>query len=176
MSNPSAGPERLRATLRNGLEVCVRPIRPDDRERLARAFRGLERETVYTRFFRFASELTEAQLKRATEIDPGREVALVVTKGGGVDEEIIAGGRYIVAPEDPLSAEIAFLVEEDYQGQGIAGLLLRQLADIARGHGLARFWAEVLSENGAMLRVFGRSGLSMRQRREGGVIHIELTL
>ena len=176
MGNPSAGPERLIATLRNGLEVCVRPIRPDDRERLARAFQGLERETVYTRFFRFASELTQAQLKRATETDPEREVALVVTKGSGVDEEIIAGGRYIVAPEDPLSAEIAFLVEEDFQGQGIAGLLLRELADIARSHGLARFWAEVLSENGSMLRVFSRSGLSMRQRREGGIIHIELTL
>ena len=174
--NHPCQPAGSSATLRNGLGVCVRPIGPDDRDRLARAFRGLQRETIYTRFFRFASELTEAQLKRATETDPEREIALVVTKGSGVNEEIIAGGRYIVAPEDPLSAEIAFLVDEDYQGQGIAGLLLRQLADIARGHGLTRFWAEVLSENGAMLHVFGRSGLSTRQRREGGVVHIELTL
>jgi len=162
-------------TLKNGLEVMVRAIRPDDRDRLARAFRGLKRETVYTRFFRHVDEPTEAQLKRATEFDPRQEMALVVTTGGS-DETIIAGGRYIVSAHDRTSAEIAFLVEEDYQGLGIAGLLLRTLADIGRGRGLKRFEAEVLSQNGSMLRVFSRSGLTMRQRREGGVVHIELSL
>jgi len=164
------------ATLKNGLEVTVRAIRPDDRDRLARAFRGLERETVYTRFFRYVDEATEAQLKRATEFDAEHEMALVVTTGEASEEAIIAGGRYIASAKDPLSAEIAFLVEEDYQGQGIAGLLLRQLAEIARHHGVARFEAEVLSENGSMLRVFSRSGMPMRQRREGGVVHVELSL
>lgn len=176
MANPSVEPARVNATLRNGLEVCVRPIRSDDRDRLARAFRGLERETVYTRFFRFASELTEAQLKRATEIDPEHEIALVVTTGSGTEETIIAGARYIASAHDAATAEIAFLVEEDYQGLGIAGVLLRQLAEIGRRRGLARFEADVLSENGSMLKVFSRSGLPMRQRREGGVVHIVLAL
>ena len=163
-------------TLKNGLDVVVRPIRSDDRERLARAFQGLERETVYTRFFRFASELTDAQLKRATEVDPALEVALVVTIGSGADETIIAGGRYIASAHEPTTAEIAFLVEEDYQGLGIAGLLLRQLADIGRRRGLACFEADVLSENASMLRVFRRCGWPMRLRREGAVVHVTLTL
>jgi RimJ/RimL family protein N-acetyltransferase len=163
------------ATLKNGLEVSIREIRADDRDRLGRAFRGLRRETVYTRFFRYVDEPTEAQLKRATEFDPQQEMALIVTTGGS-DEIIIAGGRYIASAHDRTSAEIAFLVEEDYQGLGIAGLLLHTLADIGRGRGLKRFEAEVLSENGSMLRVFSRTGWPMRQRREGGVVHIELSL
>ena len=103
------------ATLKNGLEVTVRDIRSDDRDRLSRAFCGLERETVYTRFFRYASDLTERQLSRATEFDPQQETALVVTTGSGADETIVAGGRYIVFAPERRSAEIAFLVEEDYR-------------------------------------------------------------
>jgi RimJ/RimL family protein N-acetyltransferase len=165
-------------TLRNGTAVTVRHIRPDDRDRLARAFRNLERDTVYTRFFRYIAEPTEEQLRRATLIDPGRGVALVVTTGAGADEVIIAGGRYMLpaVAGEKRAAEIAFLVEEDYQGLGIAGRILRYLAEIARAQGVSRFDAEVLSRNAAMLRVFARSGLPLKQRREGGTVHVELSL
>jgi RimJ/RimL family protein N-acetyltransferase len=167
----------LRATLRNGLQVCVRDIRPDDRERLARAFRALERESVYTRFFRYVDELTDADLGRATAPDPEREVALVVTVGSGAGETIIAGGRYVASPSaGERTAEVAFLVEEDYHGLGIAGLLLRRLVEIARQHGVASFEADVLSDNRSMLRVFERSGLPMARRRDGGVVHVRLSL
>ena len=166
------------ATLKNGLEVTVRSIRADDRERLVRAFHSLNRETVYTRFFRYVSELSEDDLNRAVETDPDRQVALVVTTGSGEGEAIVGGGRYILAPGHDAErvAEIAFTVEEDYQGLGIAGLVLRELIGIARGFGIARFVADVLPANGAMLRVFARSGLPMRQQREDGVIHVELSL
>jgi RimJ/RimL family protein N-acetyltransferase len=168
----------LAAKLRNGLEVSIRAIRADDRDRLARAFRGLDRESVYTRFFRYVPELTEEDLRRATETDPEREVALVVTVGHDAEETIIGGGRCIVFPPTGGSraAEVAFMVEEDYQGQGIAGLILKQLTEIGRRLGVSRFEADVLSGNPSMLRVFSRSGLPMRQRREGGVIHVELAL
>ena len=74
------------------------------------------------------------------------------------------------------SAEVAFTIEEDYQRQGLAGRLLRALATLARRHGIARFTADVLADNAAMLAVFARSGVAMRKRREGGVLHIELDL
>jgi RimJ/RimL family protein N-acetyltransferase len=168
----------ISVTLKNGVNASIRAIRPDDRERLARAFRNLDRESVYTRFFRYVTELTDEELKRATEVDPEREVALVVTIGSGADEIIIAGGRYIASSSkgSERSAEIAFTVEEAYQGLGIAGLILRHLADIARQRRISSFEADVLSENRSMLRVFARSGLPMRQRRDGGVIHLELSL
>lgn len=166
------------ATLKNGLEVSIRPARADDRDRFARAFRNLDRESVYTRFFRYVTELTDADLERAVQPDPEREVALVVTRGSGADEIIIAGGRYVAssAAGGERTAEVAFMVEEDYQGFGIAGLLLRRLAEIAREQRISRFEADVLSENRSMLRVFARSGLPMTQRRDAGVIHVQLSL
>ena len=167
---------RSTATLRNGLVVSIRRIRKDDRERLLRAFRSLDRETVYTRFFGYVAEISDEELDRATETDPRRQVALVVTIGDGDDEVIIGGGRYVVIEGPQRIAEIAFTVDEDYQGLGIASLVLRKLIEIGRGFGLSRFEADVLGSNAAMLRVFARTGLRMDQRREDGVIHVGLSL
>ncbi len=106
-------------------------------------------------------------------------VALVVTVGEGEAETIIAGARYAVydsAAGTPRRAEVAFTVEEDYHGQGIAGRLLRHLARIGRGKGVAHFEAEVLAQNKAMLAVFSRSGLPMGKRIESGTAHVTLDL
>ena len=166
------------ARLGNGLVVTIRHVRADDRDRFARAFRKLQRDTVYTRFFRYVSEPTDAQLTRASEPDPSREVALVVTTGTGADEIIIAGGRYVASmtAQGKRTAEVAFMVEEDYQRLGLAGRTLDHLVEIGRGQQIASFEADVLSGNAAMLRVFARSGLPMSQRREGDVVHVELSL
>ncbi len=165
-------------TLRNGLAVTIRDLRADDRERIAKAVRQLERESVYTRLFSYRNELTEAGLDRIMRVDPEREVALVVTARVGDEELVIGSGRYVVAPSDgdERMAEIAFVVEEDYQGLGIASRLLRHFARIAREQGIAAFEADVLADNKSMIAVFARSGLPMRQRREGGVIHLTLSL
>ena len=71
---------------------------------------------------------------------------------------------------------MAFLVEEDYHGLGIAGRLMGHLAAIARERGIAALEADVLAENRAMLSVFERSRLPMKQRRDGSVIHVTLAL
>jgi RimJ/RimL family protein N-acetyltransferase len=74
------------------------------------------------------------------------------------------------------SAEIAFAVEEDYQGQGMASRILRHLARIAREQGLAEFTAEVLPRNRAMLAVFARSGLPVKSAVEDDTVHVTLAL
>jgi RimJ/RimL family protein N-acetyltransferase len=165
-------------TLKNGCAVRIRSIRADDKNRISEAFRNLEPESVYARFFYHKKTLTDAELKAVTEVDFEDAVALVVAIGAGENETIIGVGRY-VASEDASaqrSAEVAFTVEEDYHGQGIASLLLRHLASIAREKGLSHFEAEVLSENKAMLAVFSRSGLPMKQSESGGTVHVCLSL
>ncbi len=166
------------ATLKNGVAVTIRDLRPDDRERMAKAVRKLDRESIYTRLFSYRSELTEAGLDRIMQFDSEREVVLVVTIGAGADETVIGSGRYVVssAEQGERSAEVAFMVEEDYHGLGIAGRALRHLAEIAREHGIASLEAEVLAMNVAMLAVFERSGLPMQKRREGGTVHVTLSL
>ena len=165
-------------TLRNGLAVTIRALRSDDRDRVAKAVRQLDRDSIYFRLFSHRTELTEKGLDRIMRFDPESEVVLVVTTGTGADETVIGSGRYVVgaAEQGRRSAEVAFMVEEDFHGLGIGGRLLGRLADIARAQGVAALEAEVLAENAAMLKVFARSGLPMQKRRDGGVIHVELSL
>jgi RimJ/RimL family protein N-acetyltransferase len=164
-------------TLKNGLAVRIRAIRPADKAGIVDAFGKLDPESVYTRFFRTKDSLSDADLKRATEVDFDNVVALVVTIESGGKETIMGGGRYL-AFDHPggRSAEIAFVVEEDYHGLGIAGRLLKHLARIAREKGVRQFEAEVLPQNKAMLSVFSRSGLPMEQTQTEGVIHVTLSL
>jgi RimJ/RimL family protein N-acetyltransferase len=164
--------------LKDGTRVTIRAIRSDDRTRFQEAFRSLEKETIYTRFFSPRSDLSDAELDRAVDVDFVHEVALVVTTPTVRGETIIAGGRYIVgeAPNTERSAEVAFIVEEDYQGRGIASRLLAHLAALARRQMLTHFEADVLSRNSPMLAVFNRCGFPIRQRRDDGVVHITLGL
>ena len=101
---------------------------------------------------------------------------LVVTIGCGADETVIGGASYVGHSEanGAKVAEVAFTIEEDFHGQGLASRLLAALATLARRHGLVRFEAEVLAANAPMLAVFQRSGLPLRRRSEGGVIHLDL--
>lgn len=165
-------------TLRDGTPILIRAVRPDDRGRLAAAFRNLDRDSIYTRFFSYKRELSDAELGQIDSLDFERHVMLVVTTPSDGDEIVIACASYIAQEREgpPVSAEVAFTVEEDYQGQGLASRMLAHLARIARDHGIARFEACVLPGNKAMLAVFARCGLPMDKRREEGEVRLTLDL
>jgi GNAT superfamily N-acetyltransferase len=164
--------------LKDGTAVRIRAVRADDKEKISEAFRNLETESIYKRFFQYKKALTDKELKAATEVDFEKEVALMVTIGEKETETIIGAGRYVTldAAGAQRSAEVAFLVEEDYQGLGIAGITLGHLAGIARDNGIAQFHADVLPGNAGMLAVFKRSGLPMTQEYADGVVHVTLSL
>jgi RimJ/RimL family protein N-acetyltransferase len=164
--------------LRNGLAITLRPLRPDDRERIAAAVRALDRESIYLRLFSYRKELTEAGLDRIMAVDPAHDFVVLATVVAGADEVVIGSARYVAAAGEAgrRTAEVAFMVEEDYRGLGIAGRLLARLAEIARGRGIAEFTAEVLPENKAMLGVFARCGWPMSRRSKDGVVHLTLEL
>ncbi|MEN6620420.1 MAG: GNAT family N-acetyltransferase [Smithella sp.] len=164
--------------LKNGLQVTIRAIRPDDKEAILAAFRELESRALYLRFFGQKKGLSPQELKQATEVDFTSTVALVICIQAGESEKIIGAGRYIVFgdSEPPDRAEVAFTVEEDYQGLGIGSITLRHLTKIARERGIAHFDADVLPENKGMLAVFNRSGLPVKQKRVDGVVHVTLSL
>ena len=169
---------RVETALRDGTPVTIRVMRPDDRDLIVAAFAELEQGTIYTRFFSYLKEIPSRALDRIAEIDFVHLAGLVATIGSGDDEIVIGGATYVgaVAADGTRFAEVAFTIEEDYQGQGLAGRLFGALATIARRHGIARFTADVLAGNAAMLAVFKRSGLPMRRAREGGVLHVEIDL
>jgi len=164
-------------TLKDGTEVTIRAIQPADSASVLEGFKNLDRDAIYRRFFSLKKELSDAEVKQLTDVDFSQVVALVVTIETGKGETLIAGGRYAVEnPETSQAAELAFLTDEAYRGRGIAGLLLRHLIRVAQKAGISRFDADVLADNHPMLVVFRRSGLPMRQQREGSVIHLTLDL
>jgi len=167
---------RVTEQLRDQRLITARAIRPDDKGLLLEAFKEFDEESIYTRFFGPKKELTEKELAWATEVDFSRNVALVVCIQQGDRERIIGGGRYLgTAGSDlPTSAEIAFMVEEDYHGLGIASIVLKHLVLIGRQQGVSCFEAEVLPQNKAMLKVFQRSGLPVTTVPSGDSVHVTM--
>ncbi|MBL8527612.1 MAG: GNAT family N-acetyltransferase [Burkholderiales bacterium] len=165
-------------TLRNGLPVKIRAVRPSDRDRIIAAFEKLDPESIYTRFFAYKDELSDAELKHFTEVDFERRVVLLVTTGSGEDETIIGAGSYTACSRstEERNAEVGFIVEEDYHGAGIAGRILHHLSVIALERGIDQFQAEVLPGNRAMLSVFARSGFPMTEKRVEGTIRVAMDL
>lgn len=166
--------------LRDGTQVMVRAVRADDRPRILRAFHELDPASVYTRLFSYRKELTDADLDRVAGVDFVDSVVFVVAKAGAADgDEVLIGGvSYYARPlqDGARVAEIAFTIEEDYQGLGLASRLLALAAAVARGQRIVRFEAEVLPVNHAMLAVFRRSGLPLTERLEDDVVHVEMDL
>ena len=167
---------RSPAVLRDGTAVCVRAIRPDDKERLRIAFARLSARSVYQRFFHPVNELTADDLRRLTEIDFRDHVGIVLTVGAGSDERLIAVGRYVRVVRGGDVAEVAFTVADDYQHRGAATLLLRELVAIARERGVRKFVALVLNDNRQMLEVFRRSKLPLRESFVDGARRVVLNL
>lgn len=168
---------RLAATLRDGSPVMLRVARADDRERLKIAFGQLDPQTIYTRFFGYRKGLSESELARLDTPDFDRSILLVVTIGEGEDQAIIAGATCAIydAADGERTGELAFTVEEDYQRQGLASLLLKTITTLARSRGIQRFTAEVLAGNTAMQAVFRRSGMTQSSASSDGVVHYTLS-
>lgn len=164
----------VREPLRNGEEIEVRALRPGDRNALRRAIARVSDQSLYRRFFGVKREFSDAEVSTFVDVDFKDAVALVAVSHEGAGEIIMGGARYLLLR--PGTAEIALTVLDEFQRQGIGGIMLRHLVALARAAGLSTLIAEVLPDNTAMLRVFERSGLRQQRRRDGGVIHVTLDL
>ena len=165
---------RASEMLRDGREICIRALQPDDAERMTEAFSKLDPESVYTRFFSYKKEVSAADLQLIREMDFERRVALIATLPENGREIVIASSSYSTYGDN--KAEIAFVVEEDYQGQGIARRLLKHLGKIAVDRGITTFTAEVLAHNAAMQKVFAACGWPLSSHAEDGSVHFTLAL
>lgn len=99
-------------TLGDGTEISIRPICPEDRARILDAFKNLDQESVYRRFFSPKKELTDAELRELTDVDLNQVVALVATAELEGRDILLGGARYAcIAEQDSQSAELAFLTQ-----------------------------------------------------------------
>jgi len=161
-------------TLRDGREVEIRALARSDEADIVAAVGRSSAASLYRRFFAVRRDFSEKEIEFFLNADFTGHVALVALMRQGGRDVIVGGGRYIVV--HPGTAELAFMVEDDCQGQGIGGLLLRHLVAFARRAGLRELIAEVLPENLPMLKVLERSGLGLTRKQQDGVLHVVLSL
>jgi RimJ/RimL family protein N-acetyltransferase len=162
--------------LKNGTRVHVRPIRPDDEERLHEAFSRMSERSVYFRFFSPLKRLPEDLARRLSHLDYQDRFALcAVTHRPDGREHILGVARYDRVPETD-TAEVAVAVVDEFQRQGIGAGLLGLLTKVARDHGIRHFVLIVLPENQSMLTLLRSLGWIHRAEFRGGVYEISFDI
>ncbi len=158
--------------LHTGERVHARPIRPDDTARLQAFHAHLSSDSVVFRFFRYLPTLPDADAEHFTHVDYMDRMALVATEEQPDGERILGVVRYDrIGPE---SAEVAFVVDDRWQGHGIATALLHRLAPYARMRGITRMLAITLAGNEKMLEVLQNAGYPISTRYADGEYEVTL--
>ncbi len=168
--------------LKDGTAVIVRAIKASDKDLLQQLMKDVSAESRYFRFFCAKKVLTSQELKYFTELDFDSHIGLIVSLCDK-KETPIAVGRYITQTEDEVSgegkagAELALLVGEDYQRQGIGNILLDHLAQIAITKGVSEFVCYIMPENSKMLSFLRHSKYpTNRLKRSASVISMTVDL
>jgi RimJ/RimL family protein N-acetyltransferase len=160
--------------LRDGREIEIRALHQDDRADMLAAIGRTGAQSLRRRFFVTKRGFSEAEIAFFMNIDFVNHVALVAEINEDRRPAIVGGGRYIVV--QPGQAEVAFVVVDAYQGQGIGKILVRHLTALARQAGLKELIAEVLPENVAMRKVLNQFGFQPSSRDDPKVIKLSASL
>jgi acetyl coenzyme A synthetase (ADP forming)-like protein len=150
--------------LKDGSKILLRPIKEDDVERWLDFISRLSDRTKYLRFHS-VPKLGREDAIRFCSVNYDNAFAFVAEVLRDQRRDIIAIGRYYRIPYKP-SAEVAFVIEDAYQGKGIGTKLMEWLANVARDNGITTFEASVLAENREMMNVFKDYGFHVTSKRE----------
>jgi len=169
-------PESLEArrTTPRGLTLFMRPVMISDEPRLKDFFYALSDQSIYRRFISQRKDMPHELLQEFVVIDYTREIViLVLIEHVDKPDDLVAVGQFAV-DENTHTAEVALVVRDDFQGQGVGTELLSYLTQLARSQGLLGFTAEVLAENLPMLRLFAKMGFDIERRTAEGVAELRM--
>ncbi len=159
--------------MKNGLLVRFRPIKPSDEEAMRHFFYRFSKQSIYRRFFFPVSTMPHKKIQTYVNVDYRNNMSLVALINEPGQEIIIAEARY-AKDEESGFGDLAFFVDEKYQGLGVAPYLYELLTRLAKERGLEGFMAEVLQENKSMLRVFEKGGLPMEALLKDGIYKLKM--
>ena len=162
--------ERCEA-LHDGTEIFFRPVKPTDEPALAEMLYSLSGESVRKRYFTYTKAFPHRDVQKLANIDYHNELAIVGCVPGPSGEEIVAIAQYFLDPKT-LSAEVAFIVQDEWQDKGMGGFLLDYIAQIAVQRGIKRFNAKVLPANKPMLAIFHSSRCRISTEFDGDAFSV----
>ncbi len=153
------------------LKVRFRAIKPSDEEAMRRLFYRFSNTAIYRRFLFPISTMPHDKIQEYVNVDYSQVMSVVALAGEPDQETIIAEARF--AKDDQSAyAELAFIVDEKYQGRGIATYLYKMLIRLAKERGLKGFTAEVLHANKEMMKIFEKGDLPIDARLENGLYRL----
>ena len=159
--------------LRDGREVCVRPTRTSDMGAMQELFHRLPEQDVESRFLQKLSSLTDTVAQYLCSVDYEQEMAFAAVVGPSEHERIVAASSYYLSPVTGL-AEVAYMVDPEWQGTGLGGLLHARMFEYARARGVRGFRADVLMGNTRMMRVFKRAGHQLSVKTSAGISEVTM--
>lgn len=170
-------PEELEhyVTLRDGTEIFLRPIKPADEPALSEMLYSLSEESVQKRYMTRTRTFPHRDVQQLTNIDYSKDLAVVGVVPGVSGDEIVAIGQYFLDPKTQ-AAEVAFLVQDEWQQRGMGTLLLDYITKAAKQRGVKSFYAKVLPSNKPMLAMFHNSGYKVNTEFDGEVYYITYDL
>jgi acyl-CoA hydrolase/GNAT superfamily N-acetyltransferase len=154
--------------LRDGRQVRLRPTRTSDTRAMQDLFYRLSDEDRETRFLHKLSSLTDSAAQHLCSVDYEDEMAFAAVVGPSAHERIVAASCYYLNPATGL-AEVAYMVDPDWQGAGLGGTLHAGLVEYAREHGARGLTADVQLGNSRMMRIFNRGDHSLSVKTNAGV-------
>ncbi len=160
-------------TFKDGTTVRFRAIKPSDEEAMRRFFYRFSEKPIYYRFFYKIRTMSHDKMQEYVNVDYSSGVSVVGLVGRPGDEKIIAEAR-VVRDERDGFGNMAFLIEEAYQGIGIGSYLMGSLVRVAREKGMKGLTAEVLAGNKSMMKIFEKANLTLEAHLADGIYHIRM--
>ncbi len=162
-------------TFKNNLTVRFRAIKPSDEDQMRRLFYRFSDKAIYYRYFSPIKTMPHEKMQAYVNVDYQRALSIVGLVGEPGQQTIIAEARY-VRHEDKPFVDIAFVVDEAYQGYGIATFLYQMLARLAKEKGFQKMTADVLPSNEAMLSVLKKGKHPSQAKIENGIYELTIDL
>ena len=160
-------------TFKQGVKVRFRAIKPSDEEEMRRLFYRFSDQSVYYRYFAPIKVMPHSKMQEYVNVDFSQVLSIVGLVGESGQGHIIAEARFIKDQHRP-GADVAFVVDERYQGLGVASYLYKMLIRCAKERGIKGFTADILASNKAMMNVFEKGGEIINAKLEYGVYHLEI--
>lgn len=162
-------------TTKTELKIFLRPVKISDEHLLKDFFYSLSDDTMYLRFVSMRREMHHEDLQKYCVVDYNKELVILAIIEDEHSKEMVVGVAQYFIDEKTHTAEVAFVVKDDYQNQGIGWELLSYMTFLAKRKGLLGFTAQVLVGNNAMLHLFEKQGFTIEKKRTAHIYDIKMS-